>query len=59
MDIIILQDGLYQLIKVTESVPDCFNSCDMYREQFATYLNQINKWVMKDGGGFFYGCICN
>ena len=58
MDIIILQDSLYHLIKVAESVPDCFNSCDMYREQFATYLNQINKWVMKDGA-FFFGCICN
>jgi len=58
LDIIILQDGLYHLIKVAESVPDCFNYCDVYREQFATYLDQINKWVMKDGG-IFYGCICN
>ena len=58
MDIIILQDGLYQLIQVAEFVPDCFDSCDEYREKFATYLDQINKWVMKDGG-FFYGCICN
>ena len=59
MDIIILQDSLYQLIQVAESVPDCFKYCDMYREQFATYLDHINKWVMKDGGGVFYGCICN
>ena len=59
MDIIILQDGLYQLIQVAEFVPDCFDSCDEYREKFATYLDHINKWVMKDGGGFFYGCICN
>ena len=59
MDIIILQKGLYYLIKVAESVPDCFDYCNVYREQFATYSDQINKWVMKDGGGFFYGCICN
>ena len=59
MDIIILQDGLYQLIQVAEFVPDCFDSCDEYREKFATYLDHINKWVMKDGGGIFYGCICN
>ena len=59
MDIIILQDSLYHLIKIAEFVPDCFDYCDMYREQFATYLHQINKWVMKNGGGFFYGCICN
>ena len=50
--------GLYQLIQVAESVPDCFEYCDMYREQFATYLDQINKWIIKDGGGVFYGCIC-
>jgi hypothetical protein len=59
VDIIILQDSLYQIIKVAESVPNCFDYCDIYREQFATYLNHINKWVMKDGGGIFYGCVCN
>ena len=59
MYIIILQDSLYHLIKVAESVPDCFDYCDIYREQFATYLDHINKWIMKDGGGVFYGCICN
>ena len=59
MDIIILQEGLYYLIKVAQSVPDCFDYCDIYREQFATHSDQINKWIMKDGGGVFYGCICN
>ena len=59
MDIIILYDGLYHLVPVTESVPDCFDYCDTYKEQLATYLDQINKWVMKEGGGVFYGCICN
>ena len=59
MDITILQDSLYHLIKIAESVPDCFSMCDIIREQFATYLDQINKWIIKDGGGVFYGCICN
>ena len=51
MDIIILQDSLYQLIPVTKAmfagavrpeIVDCFSMCDIIREQFATYLDQIN-----------------
>ena len=59
---------MYQLIPVTKEIMEtitllsdvnCFDYCDAYREKFATYLDQINKWVIKDGGGFFYGCVCN
>jgi len=68
MDLIVLQDGLYHVYPATKAmfagavrpeIVDCFTMCDIIREQLTTYLDQINKWVMKDGGGFFYGCICN
>ena len=68
MDIIILQDGLYQLIPVTKAmfagavrpeIVDCFSMCDIIRQQLTTYLELMNKYVMKDGTGLFYGCICN
>ncbi len=68
MSMIILQDGTYYLVEVTRhlfiglSLPetiDLFSLCDVLREEYTTYLEHINKHVMKDGGGFFYGCIQN
>ena len=68
MSMIILQDGLYHLLPVTgdlfvgvtlpETI-DVFSLCDVLREQLTTYLSHINKYVMKDGGGIFFGCIQN
>ncbi len=68
MDLIILSDGLYQLIPVTKQMiadidivgeVDLFSLCDALRNKLTTYLEHINKQVMKDGGGFFYGCVQN
>ena len=68
MDLIILSDGLYQLIPVTKEMikdidivgeVDLFSLCDVLRNELTTYLEHINKYVMKEGGGFFYGCIQN
>jgi len=68
MDVIILQDGLYHLYPVTKSwfigvnLPetiDLLSLCDVLRNELTTYLNNINKHVMKDGSGIFYGCIQN
>jgi hypothetical protein len=39
-------------------VVDCFSLCDILREKLATYFPDINKYVMKDGSGLFYGCMC-
>jgi len=67
MDIIIFQDGLYHLIPATKTMlagavlpenVNCFNLCDILRENLTTYLDHINKYVMKEGGAYFYGCIC-
>ena len=69
MDLIILNDGLYQLIPVTKQMMDgivltsdvsCFDLCDILRLKLTTYAEYpINAHVMNDGSGEFYGCIQN
>jgi len=69
MDLIILNDGLYQLIPVTKQMMEgielfaevnCFNLCDILRLKLTTYADYpINAHVMNDGSGDFFGCICN
>ena len=69
MDLIILNDGLYQLVPVTKQMMehillsakvDCFELCDILRLHLATYYDApYNVHVMKDGSGDFIGCVCN
>ena len=69
MDLIILNDGLYQLIPVTKqmlegielvSKVNCFDLCDILRLKLTTYVEYpINAHTMNDGSGDFFGCICN
>ena len=67
MDLILLNDGLYQLVTVTKEMMegislsaevDCFDLCDILRLHLTTYHEPWNIHVMKDGSGDFYGCIC-
>ena len=67
MDLIILNDGLYQLIPVTKQIMegiiitgevDCFNLCDILRLKLSGYVDTLNLHIMNDGSGSFYGCIC-
>ena len=68
MELIILNDGLYQLIPVTKQMMDgivltndvdCFELCDILRLHLTTYHEPpFNVHVMKDGSGDFIGCIC-
>jgi hypothetical protein len=67
MELIILNDGLYQLIPVTKQMMegiviiaevDCFDLCDILRLKLTTYHEFINRHVMNDGSGDFFGCIC-
>ena len=68
MDLIILSDGLYQLVAVTEEMMkgisllekvDCFDLCDILRLHLTTYYDApYNVHVMNDGSGHFYGCVC-
>ena len=68
MDLIILNDGLYQLVPLTEQIMehislsekvDCFDLCDILRLKLANFVDSINRHVMIDGSGYFFGCICN
>ena len=68
MELIILNDGTYFLVEVTKEMlshikifadVDCFSLCDIIRLEFTEYLDYpINQHIMKDGSGYFYGCIC-
>ena len=67
MDLILLNDGLYQLVTVTKEMMegislsaevDCFDLCDILRLHLTTYHEPWNIHIMKDGSGDFYGCIC-
>ena len=67
MDLIILNDGLYQLIPVTKQVmegiellnnPSCFELCDILRLKLTGYVDTLNLHMMNDGSGTFVGCMC-
>ena len=67
MDLIILNDGLYQLIPVTKQIMkgieiigeiNCFDLCDILRLKLTEYADTLNLHIMNDGSGNFMGCIC-
>ena len=68
MDLIILTDGMYHLVSVTKEMVAgidlfskiyCFDLCDILRLKLTTYADSpINAYVMNDGSGDFFGCIC-
>ena len=67
MDLIILNDGLYQLIPVTKQIMegivitaeiDCFDLCDILRIKLSGYVDTLNLHIMNNGSGSFMGCIC-
>ena len=69
MDLIILNDGLYQLIPVTKEIMKsiklidpagltCFDICDILRLKLTGYANTLNLYIMNDGSGSMVGCMC-
>jgi len=67
MDIIILNDGLYHLIPITNKMltglalvenVDCFELCDILRLKLTGYVDTLNLHMMNDGSGTFVGCMC-
>ena len=67
MELIIQNDGLYQLVVVTKEMTehilllaevDCMDLCEILRIKLTTYADSLNLHVMNDGSGNFYGCIC-
>ena len=67
MDLIILNEGLYQLIPVTDKLlegielvtkVDCFELCDVLRLKLTGYVDTLNLHIMNDGSGSLVGCMC-
>ena len=69
MDLIILNDGLYQLIPVTKEIMEsiklidpagltCFDLCDILRLKLTGYANTLNLYIMNDGSGVMVGGMC-
>ena len=69
MELIILNDGLYQLIPVTKEIMEgiklvdqvgltCFDLCDILRLKLTGYANTLNLYIMNDGSGSMVGCMC-
>ena len=67
MDLIILNDGMYQLVPLTKTMMehisllvevDCFDLCDIIRLEFSTYHESWNTHLMNDGSGELIGCVC-
>ena len=69
MDLILLNDGVYNLVSITKDMikdiqlleeVNCFDLCDILRLHLTTYYEYpINAHVMKDGTGDLWGCICS
>ena len=67
MELIILNDGLYQLIPVTKKMlegvelvgdVDCFDLCEILRLKLTGYVDKLNLHIMNDGSGSMIGCMC-
>tara|TARA_R100001015_G_C4443655_1_gene36339 strand:+ start:144 stop:350 length:207 start_codon:yes stop_codon:yes gene_type:complete len=67
MDLIILNDGLYQLIPVTKEIlegivltekVDCLELCEILRVKLSGYVDTLNLHIMNDGSGNWIGCMC-
>ena len=69
MDLIILTDGMYHLVPVTEKMlanlklfKDTViysDLCEILRIKLSTYYDYpMNRHVLDDGTGDFFGCMC-
>ena len=68
MDLIVLNDGIYNLYPVTKQMLeniklvgsiDCFDLCEILRLKLTTYIDTpFKQHIMNNGSGNFYGCIC-
>ena len=67
MELIILNDGLYQLIPVTKKMLegvvitqeiDCFDLCEILRLKLTGYVDTLNLHIMNNDTGAFFGCMC-
>ena len=67
MDLIILNDGIYQLIPVTDKILEgielvskvnCMELCDILILKLTGYVDTLNLHIMNDGSGSMVGCMC-
>ncbi len=67
MELIILNDGLYQLIPVSKQMMehvsllepvDCMDLCEILRLKLTGYVDSLNIHIMNDGSGSLVGCMC-
>ena len=67
MDLIIFNDGLYQLIPLSKQMMEhisllepvsCMDLCEILRLKLTGYVNTLNLHVMNDGSGSLVGCMC-
>ena len=67
MDLIILNEGLYQLIPVSKTMMEhisllgevsCIDLCDILRLELTGYVDTLNLHIMTDGSGSMIGCVC-
>ena len=67
MELIILNDGLYQLIPITKKMIEgielfdeinCLDLCELLRLKLTGYVDTLNLHMMNDGTGAMVGCMC-
>lgn len=67
MELIILNDGLYQLIPITKKMIEgielfdeinCFDLCELLRLKLTGYVDTLNLHMMNDSTGAMVGCMC-
>ena len=67
MELIILDDGLYQLIPVSKQMMEhisllepvnCMDLCEILRLKLTGYVDTLNLHIMNDGSGSMIGCVC-
>ena len=67
MELIILNDGIYQLIPVTDKILEgiklvskvnCMELCDILILKLTGYVDTLNLHIMNDGSGSLTGCMC-
>ena len=67
MELIILNDGLYQLIPLSKQMMEhvsllepvsCMDLCEILRLKLSGYVDTLHLHIMHDGSGSLVGCIC-
>ena len=67
MELIILNEGMYQLIPLSKQMMEhvsllgpvnCMDLCEILRLKLTGYVDTLNLHIMKDGSGSLVGCMC-